>query len=493
MRRIVFLKTSHALLECVIMLLVFFFVTLLGGCKKALLDRDPLSHTRVESSYSDLNSLRSALSGCYDGLQDYRYYGRNYLIIGEILSGNAKLSADNKNYFSAFYNCSFTSYEPEVEGLWKVCYQIVSRANNVIHYASLQKSSAELNQIKGEALALRALVYFDLVRTFAQPYTIKYGVDSADGKGGHIGVPLVVSKVSADSLVLPKRENVRRVYNQIIKDLNEADSLLSSPITPYRFNNMSVKSLLSLVYLSKRDYYKSREYAMKVLESKQYSLLPNGEYEGSWGKEMTSESIFSISNSVSDNPGSNSIGFMLSRDRYGDVVASNDLYILYSSNDVRRKLLRKGTEIFVSKYPGRVVTGLDNIPVIRFSEILMVVAEIYVNSLVSNTNKEIAITLIDSLRVRANPSEVKVLKKFFQNPESVSNTDIKELFLAEFRKELAFEGDYFHMLKRNGITIVKDDCNAGKCTIEFPSKFFELPIPMSEMNANKNMVQNKGY
>lgn len=67
--------------------------------------------------------------------------------------------------------------------------------------------------------------------------------------------------------------------------------------------------------------------------------------------------------------------------------------------------------------------------------------------------------------------------------------------LLERRKELSFEGFRLWDLFRNGLPVMKVDANqtftgtqvtVGESRIAFP-------IPVAELNANSNMVQNAGY
>ena len=202
------------------------------------------------------------------------------MIIPEIYADNAKLATNNTNYYVSFYNYSVTSSEPMLDGLWKIGYQIIVRANNVIHSQPLQKPASPITkQMLGEALAIRALVYFDLVRIFAQTYTIKSGVDGADGNGGQLGIPIITQVTSQDSIISPSRSTVKAVYDQVINDLLKADSLMSiTPSTPCTFSNLSAEALLARVYLTKEDWNNASIYSQNVLDSKYFSLVSSSNY-----------------------------------------------------------------------------------------------------------------------------------------------------------------------------------------------------------------------
>jgi len=459
------------------------------SCGKSFLDRDPYSYSNKEDAYKSLEALQAALTGCYDGLQDYRYYGRNMYLFTEVYSDNAKLSSTNINYFTSFYSYSVNSDNSELDGFWKQGYKIIARTNNIIDAASRLSnvSYSAKRQVVGEAYAIRALVYFDLVRVFAQTYAIKSGVDSADGSGGHAGIPIVLSPTSKDSIIYPARSSVKKVYAQILEDFSKADTMLiETPTEPYTLSKYSVEALLTRVYLTMGNWYKVYETSMKIFNSnnidKKYSLIENAEYKDIWSKIYSEESMFSIYMALNDYQGTNSLGYLLYSQKYVDVT--EDLYNLFDANDVRKNLYQKGKEIVVKKYPGQSGTiGLDNVPVIRFSEIYYNCAEALVR-LGSKAAQDMARGLLDTVMKHTDNTAIAV---------KLQDNDLLNLILEERRKEFAFEGQRFFDLKRLQASIQRIDCNAPVCSVSYPSYLFALPIPISEINANKNIKQNPGF
>lgn len=468
---------------CFIIILISFV-----GCGKKFLDREPSYFSNKKDAYNSIQALQSALNGCYDGLQDYRYYGRNFYLFTETYSDNAKLSSTNLNNFSSFYSYSLTSSNAELEGFWKLGYKIISRSNNVIAAASNLKTVSyfERKQILGEAYAIRALVYFDLVRVFAQPYAITIGVDSANGKGGHVGIPLITEPTSEDSIITPARSSVNLVYNQVISDFNRADTMLQlKSIEPYTFCSYAVKALLSRVYMSMGVYSEALGLSYNLIKSNQYHLIENEDYIHSLTLPYTDETIFCIPMTSNDNNGTNSIGYMLSKSGYGDIVSTQDLYSLYSANDIRKQLFKKGKDIFIYKYPGRTdAPSIDNIPIIRISEIYLNYAEAVLRYSNSKTAQDLARGILDTLMQRADKTAPNV---------KLQGNDLLNLVLEERRKEFAFEGQRFFDLKRLQSSIIRTDCNSSICTVNFPSYLFAMPIPISETNSNKKIKQNIGY
>ena len=471
----------------------FLYILIIGvsfGCGKNFLDRQPTNFASRTDAYSSIQAIQSALTGCYSNLKDYRYYGRNFYLFTEVYTDNAKLSSTNTGNFSSFYNYSVISNTPELDQFWKLGYKIIARTNNIIDALTSLKNTpyTQKRQLLGEAYSIRALVYFDLVRIFAQAYTISTGVEFANGHGWHIGIPVIINATYQDSLILPQRQSVDSVYKIILNDFNKADTMLSTQnADSYTFSSSAVEALLSRVYLSMGNYNMPLGLSYNLIKSNQFHLIENTKYKASWGLSTNEESILSLSITLNNNNGQNAIGYMLSKSGYGDIVVSKDLYSLYTETDVRKQLYQKENDIFCLKYPGQLsVLGIDNIPIIRYSEIYFN----YIESVLLKTNCSalgirIVLPYLDTLMKRSDKNAII--------PPNLSGVDFYKLVLNERRKEFAFEGQRYFEIKRLQTTINRIDCNSQICTITYPNYLFAMPIPISEINANKNMKQNPGY
>jgi starch-binding outer membrane protein, SusD/RagB family len=75
-----------------------------------------------------------------------------------------------------------------------------------------------------------------------------------------------------------------------------------------------------------------------------------------------------------------------------------------------------------------------------------------------------------------------------------NGADLIKTIAAERRKELWLEGHRWFDLKRTTRTIVRKNCDAPATACDLNNKDYHwnFPIPLSEINANVNMVQNKG-
>lgn len=139
-------------------------------------------------------------------------------------------------------------------------YNVIFYTNVVINEASKKlAASEERNQLIGEAYALRAMAYFDLVNLFAKPYN---AATAASDKG----VPLAL-EIDLEQVFVP--QSVEVIYNQIITDTQEAEKLINLNSQPkglnYRFSKVALFSLESRVYLHQQQWQKSLDAANKAL------------------------------------------------------------------------------------------------------------------------------------------------------------------------------------------------------------------------------------
>lgn len=109
------------------------------------------------------------------------------------------------------YDCS-RSYS-----IWSYYYTIICNANYVIAAAeTMEGTDSDVNNVVGQALALRAFAYFNLIQYFQQTYI---------GNENKPGVPIYTEPTVAGS-VGKSRGTVQETYDQINKDIDEAITLL---------------------------------------------------------------------------------------------------------------------------------------------------------------------------------------------------------------------------------------------------------------------------
>jgi len=280
--------------------------------------------------------------------------------------------------------------------------------------------------------------------------------------------------VADPSQSFPSRNTSVEVYSQIINDLNTSAGLITRNQTASTVSESAIHALLSRVYLYQGDWASAASAASTAIDLVGFDI-ENNNYTNIFSQ--ASETIFGL-NFL---PTSNGIG-------YGDFVVREDLLKLYGENDVRKNdfiaTVKSGENVhFIGKYLGYGGEfGLDQIPLIRLSEVYLNRAE----ALAENDDLSGALSDLNKIRNRAGLS----------NFTSSIKQEVIDAILLERRLELAFEGHRWFDLKRRGLDIPKGiqniDCQT-ECTIPNNNYRILANIPTSEVDVNQNLEQNNGY
>lgn len=242
------------------------FLMVFNSCDD-FLDTKPTDFLSPVNYYETEEQLEFALTSVYDILGQSALYA-NYFInrFGE--------EADEGFYYrsvltSGVQVCNTSISDELVLATWQALYTGISRANFLLENINKPEMAERRDAIKGEALFLRAYYYYLLV--------VNWG-----------DVPLILSPVkSANGNNIPRTPSAQ-VYEQIVKDMQEAEELVSN-ITELgyggRVNKSAVRGILARVYLSwagyplkdETKYAEARNWALKVMEDEtaQHSLNEN--------------------------------------------------------------------------------------------------------------------------------------------------------------------------------------------------------------------------
>ncbi|MFT3825612.1 MAG: RagB/SusD family nutrient uptake outer membrane protein [Chitinophagaceae bacterium] len=495
-----------------IMYTVLLAATFMASCSKSYLDKTPYTATALNSAITGESDMLVALTGTYSQLRSYYLFGTANAMKGDIMGDNTYVTTSNSGRYTSMNNFSFTTADSYAYYCWYYNYIAIKYANTVIN-ASVA-SSTNADQYRGEAYAIRALCLFDLVRNFGHPYTV-----APDDPG----VPIITT-FNQDTL--PARSSVRAVYAQVLADLDKAYTLMTTYRGTAYLSKYAAKALQARVYQNMGDWTNAKTAALDVINNSGWVMLASTSYvaaTGSLGSVYTAstyspggywssatvqsstknETMFEIASDVTNNNGYESIGslFLQIGGGYGDILALDGLYNLYSSTDVRRGLVpnagtyrsgQAGNTYLCYKYPNAFGTSdRDDTKLIRLSDIILIAAEAYYNT-PDETN---ALTYLNKVAKQRDAS--------FAGYTS-TGTQVLEDILTERRKELAFEGSRFWdlvRLKRSWTKISNPNplktvsVNAANNSNASFSKTAPLvyPIPQTEILANTNMVQNPEY
>jgi starch-binding outer membrane protein, SusD/RagB family len=438
-------------------------VALIGlstGCDKYL-DLEPSQNISENIALTSDKNVKSVLTGAYSQFASTYTYGGNLLMNAELLGGDGEIQwvgtyIDPRQVF----NKTMITSNAQATDHWRESYKVINTVNNVLSALSVVKV-IDRDRVEGEALFLRALMYFDLVRFFADQYN--FGTTNTQ-----YGVPLVLTPTSGiNESSFVTRNTVDEVYNQVIEDLTKAAAKLPEDNDVYASSG-AANALLARVYLQKGDYAKARDAASAVIEAGFYSLQPT--YAGVFNNDNnTSEDIFATQFTPQDRFSAMTEFFSVPEygGRTGDIDILEGHLNLYSEGDERFDLFFLGEgAVRCGKWNNQY--GVVNL--IRLAEMYLTRAEC--NTRLSTSVGAPALDDYNEVHTRAGLTAAT----------SVTLDDI----LLERRLELAFEGFKIHDVRRLHLNVAAFPYNDPKLV---------FPIPAREIEANPKLKtqQNPAY
>ncbi|WP_316811774.1 RagB/SusD family nutrient uptake outer membrane protein [Pedobacter heparinus] len=235
------------------------------GCKK-FLDKVPSSFVAPENYFNNEKEVNTALNGVYDILSREQIFGGQLPIRHAVSTDESFFSYASFPTGPFYYN--FGADDATIRDLWRYLYDGIERANVLL--ANLDKANMDEGKrsvVKGETLFLRAFYYFTLVQNWG-------------------GVPLKLTPTTSINNVNIPRNSVKEVYDQILKDMIEAEGLvkkISEIGSGGRVSKSAVRGILARVCLNMSGYplnevgrYKdAATWAAKVNEFGEHSLNPD--------------------------------------------------------------------------------------------------------------------------------------------------------------------------------------------------------------------------
>jgi hypothetical protein len=457
----------------------------LTSCDK-ILETQPKESVDLEGATKSPDAIKATLTAIYNGMQGSGYYGRDFVVIPEVIADNGEITVSNSNRFVAQANNTPGSHV----GIFGTAYINIFRANFVLKYVDgTTATDADKAKLKGAAYFLRALHYFDLVKSYARnPAFLANNFD--------LGVPIVTDAViDATKIEYPSRAKVTEVYTQIVSDLKQAITLLDNSEAPKKASKGAAQALLSRVSLYAGNWDDAEKYATDALGSGVGTFAPDSAtYVTKWGNGYP-EMMFGLNYEASESlsfdcmqsifyrypaPNSNPVTYT----GYGDITARLELRNDYYPNDLRRKSLIatqvKGTQTvyYTLKYPnGKGTFGADDIQILRLSEMYLNRAEARARK--ASPDVTGALADLNKIHQRAGLTALAGL----------TGQDLVDAIWKERRLELAFEGQRLWDVLRTGKGLVK-----GTTTINYDDYKLVAPIPQTEIDTNPKLKpQNPGY
>ncbi len=483
-------------------LLLFVCLFLLAGCGD-ILEETPRANLSQTNFYRSRADIVAGLNAVYSIMRNFDYYGTTYCAQIEGITDYC-ISRGTQAPVSQYQGLDGTNIA-RTSLVWTRMYQAINAANIVIK-ATPPLNLSDQNALVAEARFLRALNYFNLVRSFGP-------------------VPIRTEPTETLSQIGGARQPVQAVYGQIVADLLEAEKSLPATIAAAdqgRPTSWAAKTLLAYVYLTTEQWANARDKAEEVIQSRAYSLVPvqvPGDFERVFGAGLgtTSEDIFSLKYARVPGQGWSYPGYFYSADNPnapGGVLAHFTLPTLlpirnWDTRDLRRDynlytsfVNRAGATVnmtaampvgfrkykdFNSLNPG------NNCPILRYPDALLIYAE--AASQAANGPTILALERLNMVRRRAYgfPSGTPSSVDYTLTGQTAAT--FRELVLNERLYEFITEMKRWYDMKRLGDDRLKAIIKAVK-GIDVATAHLLWPIPVQELANNpdlKTSDQNPGY
>lgn len=468
----------------------FVLLILLSGtaCEEALRVSDPESLS-PEDVLDKVSGFESVVLSAYNRVHRFAWMGQNGIVAPEIMADNLDFNNRTGRYEQEYVNAVRTHM-----GRWgnyigiNDCNIIISRIDELKDLTPAE--TIVRDQIKGEALFVRAINYHEMARV--------YGYEPGQEVNGfNLTVPIRTNETKgvSDALDVQPRATNTELYSLIKSDLQQAISLLGdeNDFTPYRANKGAAHALLARVYLYEGSWAEAAAQAELAMANTKATLVQGkAAYFDSWFAVPHPESIYEAeirSTDWSTVDGANNSISTLSNNTSSSsqfiLVGSPELMAVLDSEvgDIRDTIWDASAAGIPAgsrkcqKWQGEKGDFLENIPVIRYSEMMLIAAEGYAKS----GNAAQAQMFINNFRAaRGLPMT------------DATGADLEALIMKERRVEFALEGHRWFDLKRNGMDIPKT-ATSGVPTISYSDFRLLGVIPQSELSLNEFLVQNPGY
>ena len=451
--------------------------TLLSSCS-GFLDKTPFLQLTDTSIFSSPERVEGAVKGVYTQMKENTFIGsKTYACI-------ENMGDDMNNVSGNGYECTF-SYNMEVGKETRDNYQTWNGAYLTIHSAnSVLENLETYREVVGDHYAryvqevkfCRALAYYYLANLYGQPYML-------DG-GASLAVPLRLKAEKTPVGNDLRQSTVAEVYAQVLEDTREYEALPEPNSSDYsinRANHAAVHMLRMRVYMAMEQW----QQAIEEGEAVQGYELATEVKAPFLSNPSCTESIFSFPFEGTNNGGGRqyaacyfyATGNSLVLDRESGI--HSELYPLYNlPADARVSALiatASSGQSVLTKFTDS-TTYLDWVPIFRYAETLLNLAECYWQT----HQEEKAIAALRKVRRRSLAAADDPL-----DLTTLHGALLGEAIYLERRAELVGEAIRALDIKRRCETFVKKKGTPAEFSCAPTSSGYTWPIPTIETANNK--------
>ena len=464
------------------------------------------------SLFEDNEGFLVALNGIYTNLNNVY---SSFLSMGAIdvmaQYYNVQQNSQHPYYVYANYNYTDDTFDQASGSLWTNMYTLIANTNLLLDHCDGGCSASSpryYDMVKGEALALRAMMHFDMLRLYGPIYSEATASQSA--------IPYLEAANNRDMLPIL---SAGEVAQKVMRDLNEASSLLQNDsirtagvnssesedinenndfrYRQYRLNYFAVQTLLARLHLwmgNKSDAYKVAKAVIDEVEEKETfpwvtsDMATNASYPD---RVFSTEVIFGLYNTSRPNLYDNLFNSDLEGDAltfYGNISGTDSKVVNFygegSDMDYRRRMWESvvsegssdegGTVTSVAssyflKYDDITPSSSNSIdysyryliPLMRMSEVYLIAAE-------CTDDLTEATEYINGIRLHRNVANV-----------TPTETDLQDYITREFAREVIGEGQLFFYYKRHAMEVVQSG-TAANTTVNIALDNYVVPLPTTE-------------
>lgn len=452
------------------------------------LDVQPKSQVEDTELFESESGFKEALSGVYSSMISEKTYSKELTFGAIAILGQEWSNYPTTDYQDlSNYNYSTTIASRFISGIWEASYNGIANVNNMLKQIDGKKSvfqSHNYEIIKGEALALRALLHFDLLRCFGVSYevntempAIPYCTDLTYRVFPQLKVKDVAEKVMIDLL---EAENLLKVdpilTGEEITELNDNGYLMNRQV---HLNYYAVKGLQARVYMWMKNYTEAEKAAKVVIDSHKFPWVDLSYVSVGHDYGFATEQLFALNNitqsNLADKYFSEDSEYSFSLDeevrlKYYDNITSDYRYLYQFVSGSKNEAVNYRYSL---KYHNPTVNRNDSfdeeeyysdkMPMIRLGEMYLILSECQYRSSGSGLEP------LNDLRTAHGASALESLP-----------TDYYTELIKEYRRELLGEGQLFFLYKRLNRPLVM-----GADMDMIGTKAYTFPLPISETDASQ--------
>ena len=451
---------------------------------------DKISEGELQKSEEGYQKM---LNGIYIDLNSDALYGQSLSVeMIEVMGGAYAIGTDNSvwgNYKDlSNYQYGTEYWRNRLDQTWTKAYALILNCNKILESIDQNQglfTGGSYYAVKGEALALRAMLHFDMLRLFGPVYA-----KDSDKKA----IPYYNKQTNSPEPILTAKE----VAEKVVADLEEARILLANdPVKTegtlmsgsqdgtsnfmryraLRLNYYAVEALLARVNLYMGNKTVAFKYATDVIKTADQGIFPFVDKSLVIGSPadpdriFSSEVLFALTNTSRSKIHKNfydpsrlpNYVFRMDDNLMSNIVYGGAATTGGYQDDYRYRAnwIATGSNRYFYKYSDMVANGsIQNtmIPMIRLGEMFLIAAESQSDDLAKG------VQYVNALRRNRGVANLQTLTP--------------DLLKYEYIRELYGEGQLFYLYKRLNSDIITSS-NANK-NPKASDLIFVVPMPDSE-------------